>query len=99
MEFGNCTSGGSFRRREETAPGDAGTGGLPLTMARIGETGTIVKIVGDDDTRKFLTNLGFTAGSEVTVVGRLGKSMIVDIKGSRIAMDSTAASGLHYVPM
>ena len=38
---------------------------MPLTMAGIGETNTISRIGGNEETRRFLANLGFVAGAEV----------------------------------
>mgnify|MGYP002710778589 CR=1 FL=1 len=41
---------------------------MPLTMAGIGETNTISRIGGNEETRRFLANLGFVAGAEVVVL-------------------------------
>ena len=38
---------------------------MPLTMAGIGETNTISRIGGNEETRRFLANLGFVAGAAV----------------------------------
>ena len=40
---------------------------MPLSMMKAGEPGTIKRIGGRGDTRRFLENLGFVAGSMVTV--------------------------------
>ena len=37
---------------------------MPLTMASIGETNTIRKVGGNEETKRFLENLGFVAGAE-----------------------------------
>ena len=39
---------------------------MPLTMAAIGEINTIRRVGGNDETKRFLENLGFVAGTEVT---------------------------------
>ena len=39
-----------------------------LTMLNIGETGKIKRIGGNEETRRFLNNLGFVVGTEVSVV-------------------------------
>ena len=39
---------------------------MPLTMASIGETNTIRKVGGNEETKRFLENLGFVAGAEIT---------------------------------
>ena len=41
---------------------------MPLTMLNIGETGEIKRIGGNEETRRFLNNLGFVVGAEVVVV-------------------------------
>lgn len=74
-------------------------GGIPMYMASAGDRCRIVAITGNDDTRRFLANLGFAQGSEISVVSRHGRNLIMDVKGSRIAMNSDAVSCLHYIPM
>ena len=64
---------------------------MPLTMARPGETVTIRKITGKDEIRQHLAELGFVAGQEVTVVSSLNGNLIINVKGSRIALDETMA--------
>ena len=41
---------------------------MPLSMAGIGETNIIRRVGGNEETRRFLENLGFVAGAEVTVL-------------------------------
>ncbi len=65
---------------------------MPLSMMNIGERGKVVKINGKDDTRRFLENLGFVQGSEVTVVSEISGNMIVDVKDTRVAIDRSMAN-------
>lgn len=65
---------------------------MPLSMAGKGETNTIKKIGGKDETRKFLENLGFVTGGVVTVVSEIGGSMIVNVKESRVAIGKDMAN-------
>lgn len=65
---------------------------MPLTMAEIGETNTIKKIGGKDDTRKFLENLGFVTGGMVTVVSKISGNMILNVKDSRVALGRDMAN-------
>ena len=65
---------------------------MPLTMAEIGETNTIKKISGKDDTRKFLENLGFVTGGMVTVVSKISGDMILNVKDSRVALGRDMAN-------
>ena len=64
---------------------------MPLGMASVGDTNTIVKITGRDEVRQHLAELGFVVGEEVTVVSQLGGNMILSIKDSRVALDKTMA--------
>ncbi len=65
---------------------------MPLTMANAGEEQCIQRITGRDETRRFLENLGFVAGSNVTVISRNGGNLIVNIKNTRIAIDRLMAN-------
>ena len=64
---------------------------MPLTMANIGETNTITRIGGNEETRRFLANLGFVTGAEVTVLSAIGGNVIVNIKDSRVAVNADIA--------
>lgn len=65
---------------------------MPLTMARVGEKGTIRKITGKDEVRQHLAELGFVVGGEITVVSEIAGNMILSVKESRIALDRTMAN-------
>lgn len=65
---------------------------MPLSMVRAGEDNVIKKVGGRDDTRRFLENLGFVAGSTVTVISRVGGNIIVNIKESRVAIGQDMAN-------
>ncbi len=64
---------------------------MPLTMAAIGEVNTIRRVGGNDETKRFLENLGFVAGAEVTVLSAIGGNVIVNIKDSRVAINADMA--------
>ena len=64
---------------------------MPLTMLNIGETGEIKRIGGNEETRRFLNNLGFVVGAEVSVVSSIGGNVIVNIKDSRVAINKDMA--------
>lgn len=59
---------------------------MPLTFANVGEENIVRRVGGAPDVRKHLEDLGFVAGSIVTVVNRLGGNVIVNVKNSRIAI-------------
>lgn len=64
---------------------------MPLTMARIGEKVTIRMVTGKDEVRQHLAELGFMVDGMVTVVNEIAGNLIVQVKGSRIALDKTMA--------
>ena len=64
---------------------------MPLTMANIGEANTIKRVSGNDETKRFLANLGFVAGAEVIVLSAIGGNVIVNIKDSRVAVNADMA--------
>ena len=64
---------------------------MPLTMSSIGEANTIRKVGGNEETKRFLENLGFVAGAEITVVSAIGGNVIVNIKDSRVAINQDMA--------
>ena len=64
---------------------------MPLTMLNIGETGEIKRIGGNEETRRFLNNLGFVVGAVVVVVSAIGGNVIVNIKDSRVAINEDMA--------
>ena len=64
---------------------------MPLTMAGIGEPNTIQKIGGNEETRRFLANLGFVTGTEISVVSAIGGNVIVNVKDARVAVNSDMA--------
>lgn len=69
---------------------------MPLTMARPGETVTVRRITGRDETRRHLAELGFSAGGAVTVVSEIAGNLIVQIKDSRVALDRGLASRILF---
>lgn len=64
---------------------------MPLTLANTGEETIIKKVGGNPDTRKFLENLGFVAGSAVTVISEISGNVIVNVKDSRVAVSKEMA--------
>ena len=65
---------------------------MPLTMAKAGETASILKITGRDEVRQHLAELGFVVGETVTVVSEMAGNLIVQVKDSRVALDRTMAN-------
>ena len=65
---------------------------MPLTLVKMGERNSIKKVGGKAETRQFLENLGFVAGSSVTVVAATSGNVIVNIRESRVAISREMAN-------
>lgn len=68
---------------------------MPLSMVKCGEQVVIRNISGKDEVQKHLTQLGFLVDTSITVVSTAAGHFIVQIKGSRIALDKTMANRIH----
>ncbi len=66
-----------------------------LTFLNPGEGGRISRVSGRDDVRQYLSNLGFVAGTEVTVVSQLAGNLILNVKDARIAIDQGMARRIY----
>ena len=64
---------------------------VPLSMADIDKKYIIRRIRGKDEVVRFIENLGFVAGAEVIVVAQMSGNIIVNVKGSRVAVGSDMA--------
>ncbi|MBP5588137.1 MAG: ferrous iron transport protein A [Treponema sp.] len=64
---------------------------MPLSMADLGEQFLIKKIAGNEEVRRFLENLGFVCGAEVSLVSKISGNVIVQIKESRVAISREMA--------
>jgi len=65
---------------------------MPLCLLKNGESGIIKKITGKDETRRHLAELGFVVDEKITVISGIGGNMILEVKGSRIALDASMVS-------
>ena len=65
---------------------------MPLSMIPEGQPSVIKKIVGKEETRRFLENLGFVVGGTVTVISQIGGNMIVNVKDARVAIGKDMAN-------
>lgn len=70
---------------------------MPLILVNPGESNMIRKIGGNPEVKKHLENLGFVAGSDVTVVSALGGNLIVNIKDSRVAISKEMAQKIMVI--
>ena len=65
---------------------------MSLILSQVGEEVRIKKITGNSETKKFLNSLGFVIGEGLTIISDLGGTLIVNIKGTRVALDKSMAS-------
>ena len=64
---------------------------MPLSMVSDGESFLIKKIIGKEEVRRFLENLGFVAGAQISLVSKICGNVIVQIKDSRVAISREMA--------
>lgn len=73
------------------------SGVVPLSFLGSGKTATVQSIKGKDDTKRFLESLGFVEGAEVSVVSELGGNVIVNVKGTRVAISKLMAARIYTI--
>lgn len=66
--------------------------GIPLAMVDTGKAYHVAGIRGRDDVKSFLHNLGFVDGAEVTLISEIGGDVIVNVKGTRVAISKVMAT-------
>lgn len=64
---------------------------MPIIMAAKGQEYMVQRITGKDEVRRHLENLGVVAGGLITVVAESPAGLIVNAKGSRLAIDLSMA--------
>lgn len=68
---------------------------MPLSMIGMGNSSSVVKITGKDDVRRFLENLGFVNGSEVTIVSEYAGDLIIKVRDTRVAISRNMANKIQ----
>lgn len=71
---------------------NVGRAQMPLSFLGRGKSATIAKVRGKGDLHHHLENLGFVEGAEVSVVSEMGGNLIVEIKGSQVALNKQVAT-------
>ena len=64
---------------------------MPITLAKAGELVKVRKITGNDAIRQHLAELGFVVDANVKVVSAYEGNVILQVHGSRIALNETMA--------
>lgn len=65
---------------------------MPVFLAETDVELTVTHVHGHDETARHLHDLGIVEGAKVRLLSREGKSVILVLGGSRIALDSGLAS-------
>ena len=65
---------------------------LPLSFVGTGNVATIAKVRGKGELHHHLENLGFVEGATVKVVSEQGGDLIVEVKGSHVALNRQVAT-------
>jgi ferrous iron transport protein A len=65
---------------------------MPLSMVKEGESNTIARVGGKEETRRFLENLGLVVGTPVTVVSTINGNIILNVRDSRVALGKEMAN-------
>ncbi len=82
----------------QSTPAASADRGMPVSLTKIGDSGTIVRISGDQGTKKFLSDLGFNIGVRIQTVSDVKGNKILSLRGSRVAVDSRLASRIMIRP-
>ena len=61
-------------------------------MVNPGQEVVVKSIRGRDDAKRFLENLGFVENTTISIVSELGGNVIVNVKGTRVAISKAMAS-------
>ena len=65
---------------------------MPLSFLRAGESAKVAKIRDKGDIHRHLENLGFVEGAEILVVSENQGNLIIQVKGTQVAIDRSIAS-------
>lgn len=68
---------------------------IPLSKVHSGVPAIVSGIQGKDDVRRFLATLGFVEGSQVIVVSELFGNVIINVKGTRVAVSNAMAAEIN----
>lgn len=86
----------AVNRRGSATP-DASAAGvsvrqMPLSFLRNGETALIAKVRGKNDLHHHLKTLGFVEGARIKVVSEAAGDLIVEVKGTQVALNRQVAA-------
>ena len=64
---------------------------MPITFADAGDEHIIQRVTGRPEVKKHLEDMGFVAGSPVTVINTVGGNVIIKVKECRVAISQEMA--------
>ena len=64
---------------------------MPIAMCSIRQTVKVIRMLIDEKTKKHLEDLGVTIGADVQVVSSDGGNIIIEAKGTRLALSKNIA--------
>lgn len=65
---------------------------MPLSFLRVGESARVAKVRDKGDLHHHLENLGFVENAAVKVVCENGGNLIVEVKGTQVALNKQVAA-------
>ena len=65
---------------------------MPLSFLKSGDRAKVAKIREKGEVHHHLENLGFVEGADIYVVSEHGGNLIIEVKGSQVALDRSIAS-------
>ena len=67
---------------------------MPIFLAPVNQEVTVTHIHDNSKVGKHLRELGVTEGSKIRVLSNEGKAVIIEVKGSRLALDRDIARAI-----
>lgn len=68
---------------------------FPLMLANIGESYTVVRIIGDEKTIKHLHNIGFYSGANIKIISKTNGGLMINLMDAKLALDSNICSKIY----
>ena len=68
---------------------------MELIFAQPGEERRISRIIGSEKRKKCIMDLGFVEGASVKVLSLVNGSFIVNVMGTRVALDRSLVAHVH----
>ena len=68
---------------------------MPLLFASVGDKVKVVSVGGAAEVKQHLNEIGFNAGTSVSVIQKIKGGIIVKVKESRIALDKKMAEKIQ----